>query len=182
MKTIRKFKRKVYKKRINKLCSMEGVTIDRKAKLKLYNENLKKYLRIIGAKLGFESEREWKTELGSIDIVWYKNLIYPLINGEKKLPIVGFEIESSSRTRKHLKGDILNLISLSPSLGVIILIEKGYGRGKKRESNFKSQTEAIKKYINSFRGLCKLELWTSTQVEEFYNKVVDKDYNFFKRS
>lgn len=37
-------------------------------------------------------------------------------------PLVGFEVESSWRTRKHLKGDYLNLVDLQASLGVIVLL------------------------------------------------------------
>ena len=37
------------------------------------------------------------------------------------MPVVGFEIESSWRTRKHVKGDLLNLQDAGVSLGVIVL-------------------------------------------------------------
>jgi len=41
------------------------------------------------------------------------------------LPVVGFEVESSWRTRKHLKGDYLNLCDLGAALGVIVLLGEG---------------------------------------------------------
>lgn len=42
-----------------------------------------------------------------------------------RLPVVGFEMESSWRTRKHVKGDAVNLQDLSPPLGVIVLLGSG---------------------------------------------------------
>jgi hypothetical protein len=44
---------------------------------------------------------------------------------DEALPIAGFEIESSWRTRKHIKGDYLNLADLGAALGVIILLGDG---------------------------------------------------------
>ncbi|WP_203905053.1 DUF7662 domain-containing protein [Virgisporangium aliadipatigenens] len=40
-------------------------------------------------------------------------------------PVVGFEIESSWRTRKHLKGDYLNLYDLGAAVGVLVLLGDG---------------------------------------------------------
>ncbi|WP_420850544.1 DUF7662 domain-containing protein [Planosporangium mesophilum] len=42
-----------------------------------------------------------------------------------EVPIVGFEIESSWRTRKHLKGDYLNLHDLGAALGALVLLGDG---------------------------------------------------------
>lgn len=36
-------------------------------------------------------------------------------------PVVGFEIESGWKTRKHVKGDLLNLRDAGVALGVIVL-------------------------------------------------------------
>jgi len=50
-------------------------------------------------------------------VVWTREVpIWP-----RPLPVVGFEIESSWRTRKHVKGDLLNLTDAGVSLGVIVL-------------------------------------------------------------
>ncbi len=40
---------------------------------------------------------------------------------KRPVPVVGFEIESSWRTRKHVKGDLLNLQDAGVGLGVIVL-------------------------------------------------------------
>ncbi len=46
----------------------------------------------------------------------------PIPGVESELPIVGFEIESSWRSRKHIKGDVVNLRDLRPLVGVIVLL------------------------------------------------------------
>lgn len=77
-----------------------------------------------GRRLGFEVVKEWRTDLGNrIDLVWARQMApnFPAVGNDNLLPVVGFEIESSWRSRKHIKGDIFNLQDLSPSLGVIVL-------------------------------------------------------------
>ena len=154
--------------------------IDRSEKLKLYTKEVKNYLRKVGHKLGFDTIEEYDTGSGKIDLVWCKKLEYPLKNGQN-LPIVGFEIEASWRTQKHLKGDVFNLLSLSPSLGVILLIEKGFDRTKGKSGfNLKNNINSIKRYINGYGGVSRLEVWTARDVEELYNRVFDSNYDFFK--
>jgi len=59
--------------------------------------------------------------MGRIDLVWYKEIPINLPQTTtRKFPLVGFEIESSWRTRKHIKGDILNFQSLKAPLGIIL--------------------------------------------------------------
>ena len=41
------------------------------------------------------------------------------------LPVAGFEVESSWRTRKHIKGDLINLQDLACAFGVIVLLGEG---------------------------------------------------------
>ena len=48
-----------------------------------------------------------------------------LPGGVGRLPAVAFEVESSWRTRKHLKGDYINLFDSGASLGVIVLLGVG---------------------------------------------------------
>ena len=54
--------------------------------------------------------------------VWYLRLSHPLADGTLRVPVVAFEVESSWRTRKHIKGDYLNLFDLGASRGVIVLL------------------------------------------------------------
>ncbi|MGB3592955.1 MAG: hypothetical protein WA994_02175 [Ornithinimicrobium sp.] len=44
-----------------------------------------------------------------------------VVGVEGPVPVVAFEIESSWRTRKHVKGDLLNIMDSGASVGVIVL-------------------------------------------------------------
>jgi hypothetical protein len=74
----------------------------------------------------FTVQREYPVTGGRIDLVWLwgPDGSMPGLDAAG-LPVVGFEIESSWRTRKHLKGDYLNLFDLAASLGVIVLLGEG---------------------------------------------------------
>jgi hypothetical protein len=74
-----------------------------------------------GEALGFDVECEVPVQGGRLDVVWFlRDLVLP--GGVRRLPLVAFEVESSWRTRKHVKGDYLNLADLGASLGVIVLL------------------------------------------------------------
>lgn len=75
-----------------------------------------------GHTAGLQPEREYPVVGGRIDMVWlWKGPpAFPSV-----LPVVGFEVESSWRTRKHIKGDYLNLLDLQPALGIIVLLGEG---------------------------------------------------------
>lgn len=69
------------------------------------NRELTRMLCEAGERLGFAIARECALPGGRLDVVWTQEVpIWP-----RPLPVVGFEIESSWRTRKHVKGDFLNL-------------------------------------------------------------------------
>lgn len=77
-----------------------------------------------GHEFGFDASTEVPVRGGRIDVVWFfPNLILPGVTDP--LPAVAFEVESSWRTRKHIKGDYLNLFDLGASLGVIVLLGAG---------------------------------------------------------
>ena len=54
-------------------------------------------------------------------MVWLWSPPTPIPGVDAALPVVAFEVESSWRTRKHVKGDLLNLQDAAVSLGVIVL-------------------------------------------------------------
>lgn len=78
-----------------------------------------------GGELGFEAVSEYPVQGGRLDVVWLLRPAVMIPGVDEALPIVGFEIESSWRTRKHIKGDYLNLADLGASLGVIVLLGDG---------------------------------------------------------
>jgi hypothetical protein len=59
---------------------------------------------------------------GRLDVVWLLRPAATIPGVDGALPVAGFEIESSWRTRKHIKGDYLNLADLGAALGVIVLL------------------------------------------------------------
>lgn len=72
-----------------------------------------------GERAGFQVVLEYPLPGGRLDVVWAVEAPVPGVDGI--LPVVGFEIESSWRTRKHVKGDLLNLQDAGVALGVIVL-------------------------------------------------------------
>ncbi|GAA1526823.1 DUF7662 domain-containing protein [Nocardioides humi] len=81
------------------------------------NRELTRLLCEAGELFGFGVQREYAVPGGRIDVVWVVDV--PIWS--QPLPVIGFEVESSWRTRKHVKGDLLNLTDAGVSLGVIVL-------------------------------------------------------------
>jgi hypothetical protein len=110
-----------------------------------------------GRLLGLDVKTEYPVVGGRIDVVW-------VWRGPKEfpieLPLVGFEVESSWRTRKHLKGDYLNLVDLQASLGVIVLL----GDDVKVEST----REFTQVMLDRHAG--RIELWSEGDVENLLTR------------
>jgi hypothetical protein len=98
------------------------------------NRRLAVLLADAGRAVGLTVEFEYPVPGGRIDVVW-------LWEGPERfpvrLPLVGFEVESSWRTRKHIKGDLLNLMDLQPALGIIVLA------GRRREGRSYEEVRAF---------------------------------------
>lgn len=78
-----------------------------------------------GRRLGLDPVTEYPVSGGRIDVVWLWRPSAPIPGVADALPLVGFEVESSWRTRKHIKGDLINLQDLACALGVIVLLGEG---------------------------------------------------------
>ncbi len=78
-------------------------------------------------RFGLRAVTEYPVPGGRLDVVWlWKPNDGSEIPGvELELPLVAFEIESSWRTRKHIKGDLMNLQDVCPLVGVIVLLGEG---------------------------------------------------------
>jgi hypothetical protein len=74
-----------------------------------------------GRRMGFDVRTEYPVPGGRLDVVWSLKPKDPIPHFDGTIPVVGFEIESSWRTRKHVKGDLLNLQDCGVALGVIVL-------------------------------------------------------------
>jgi hypothetical protein len=115
------------------------------------NRRLVDSLRDAGVSAGLAVEVEYPVLGGRIDVVWLweGGRSFPV-----RLPLVGFEVESSWRTRKHIKGDLLNLIDLQPALGVIVLAGTG------------SEVEATRQVARAMatRHAARIEIWDEARV------------------
>lgn len=85
------------------------------------NRELTQLLVDAGTRLDLAVLTEFAIDGGRIDVVWAWEPAAPIPGLVSALPVVGFEIESSWRTRKHVKGDLLNLQDAGVALGVIVL-------------------------------------------------------------
>lgn len=130
----------------------------------------KKWLKMlieIGDKLGFVASPEVATNGGRVDFVWFYDLKTEIPNLGNKLPVIGFEIETSWRTRKHIKGDIFNLLGLSPSCGVILFLSEGFND----DSELRGNIEAAKKYVSGISGVCRILVWTEKNLLEISDEL-----------
>lgn len=85
------------------------------------NRELTSLLADAGTRFGFDVAVEYPVKGGRLDVVRTWTPPSPLPGLERPVPVVGFEIESGWRTRKHVKGDLLNLHDAGVGLGVIVL-------------------------------------------------------------
>ena len=109
-----------------------------------------------------------KIEGGEIDHVWFIDFgLTPPYFGSK-IPIIGFEIETSWRTRKHIKGDIFNLITLNSAFGVVLFLKAGF----RNESQFKGNIDAARRYTESFDGRRKIFVWSEEDVNNLLHKLI----------
>lgn len=91
------------------------------------NRELTQMLASVGEELGFRVVQEYPVKGGRLDVVWTWAPPPNVPGLHTAIPVVGFEIESSWRTRKHVKGDLLNLQDAGVALGVIVLAGEGAG-------------------------------------------------------
>jgi hypothetical protein len=85
------------------------------------NRELTRHIVQAGRRLEFDVVTEYPIPGARLDVVWCWRPPTPLPHFDGAVPVVGFEIESSWRTRKHVKGDFLNLQDSGVALGVIVL-------------------------------------------------------------
>lgn len=85
------------------------------------NRELTALLLEAGRAQGFDVVAEYPVKGGRLDVVWTWTPAGQVPGLDAAVPVVGFEVESSWRTRKHVKGDLLNLTDAGVALGVIVL-------------------------------------------------------------
>jgi len=121
-----------------------------------------------GKQLGFQTQREWPVPMGRIDLVWYKEISIMLPQTvTRKYPLIGFKIETSWRTRKHIKGDIQNLQALKAPLGIIL-----------QQTSLKDYTNDVANLIRTVRdflkelGVNNILVWTDEDLIKLGKEIV----------
>jgi hypothetical protein len=99
----------------------EHVAADEQPGASGVNRELTQILVEVGGRMGFTTVTEYAVPGGRLDVVWLWEPPAPIPGVVGAIPVAGFEIESSWRTRKHVKGDLLNLQDAGVALGVIVL-------------------------------------------------------------
>lgn len=99
----------------------EHIEADEQPAASEVNRELTKTLVEVGRRMGFTTVTEYAVPGGRLDVVWLWEPPSPIPGVVGAIPVAGFEIESSWRTRKHVKGDLLNLQDAGVALGVIVL-------------------------------------------------------------
>lgn len=97
---------------------------------------------------------EYPIRGGRVDVVWTTEFQPPVPGVDGPVPVVAFEIESSWRTRKHVKGDLLNLMDCGAPVGVIVLAD-----GDARDESLLRFTRAL---ID--RPGPEIQVWTRSDV------------------
>ena len=132
-------------------------------------KSLENKLAKIAESLGFRQESEYplrtkKSErgtIGKVDFVWLKDI--PIVG---KIPVVGFEIESSWRTSKHIKGSVFNLICLNSAVGIVLFKKEGFDANELR-----GHINAVKRYSKELSTHSKILAWTEEDVEKLVEKL-----------
>lgn len=109
-----------------------------------------------GRRLGLEAVTEYPVPGGRIDVVWLWRPPNPIPGIADPLPVAGFEVESSWRTRKHIKGDLINLQDLACAFGVIVLL----GDGEDVESTRRFASQLVD------RPGCRIVVWSDADLAE----------------
>jgi hypothetical protein len=102
--------------------------------IEAFKKSIYPKLEKLGRSLNLSSGRGVRTESGRMDFVWYHDLPNSIQGIDRRIPVMDFEIEAGFSSRKYLKGDIVNLLELSPAYGVILFL-----KALKIQTNFRIQ-------------------------------------------
>jgi len=126
--------------------------------LKQYSSELKQRLRRMGEELGFKTQTEFPHARSRIDLVWYMENDTLKERKVDKVIVAGFEIETSWRTRKHIRADIVNLRLLGAGMVVLFLPKKSFEfSGSTEESRLALRDYA--KETASLLGMSNFYVW-----------------------
>ena len=134
----------------------------------------------IGRALGYESRRSFKKSAMG-DAVWLdrRGLRY----SDDDLPIAAFKL-LTFETEKEIREALSTIQAISPSLGVLVVLEEAYaerGRGLKR---FTAETypahirETAKRLADGANLMSRIGVWGQGDVDELYTREVEGRLGF----
>jgi len=139
------------------------------------HEEYRRKILQIGESLGYRVRRSFSKHSRG-DAVWIdpRSLKF----SGRGLPVVAFEILTFELYRE-IKDCIMNLQSISPALGVLVVIEDEYAeRSRKlvrydRESYPEHIKRVAKKLSEGISLSCRIEVWGQGDVDELYSRYVE---------
>ena len=134
----------------------------------------------IGEALGYETRRSYKKSAAG-DAVWLDRRGGRVWT--ESLPVVAFKL-LTFETTKEIREAIATLQAISPSLGVLVVIEEAYAERGRLLKRF--DTETYPDHIRQIaRGLAegiglafRVDVWTDKEVNALYQKEVEGRLRF----
>ena len=135
-----------------------------------------KKLLELGEALGYEARKSFKKSAMG-DVVWLERRSKHYTS--KPLPVVAFEI-LSFEVGKEIRDCIMTLQTISPSLGVLVIIEEAYA---KLSTNFKKYDErtypqhirkTAQKLADGIALSLRVEIWNEEKVDHLYQQYVEE--------
>lgn len=134
----------------------------------------------IGDALGYETRRSYKKSAAG-DTVWLDRRGGRI--GTESLPVVAFKL-LTFETAKEIREAIATLQAISPSLGVLVVIEEAYAERGRLLKRF--DAESYPDHIGQIaRGLAdgigltfRVDVWTDRTVQDLYAKEVEGRLKF----
>jgi len=136
---------------------------------KKHKEYIQKLMQI-GNKLGYiTSPRFSKDPQG--DVIWF-SIVNEKVYSGKKLPIIAFEV-LCSETPKSIKGSIATLQHISPSLGILVVIDEEYAKKAKYYKGYDFLhyiKRKCREYTKGVKLTSRIEVWDQKKVDKLFEK------------
>jgi len=140
---------------------------------KKHKEYIQKLMQI-GKKLGYiASPRFSKDPQG--DVIWY-SVVNKKVYSDRKFPIIAFEV-LCSETPKLIKGSIATLQHISPSLGVLVIIDEEYAKKSKYYQGYdflQYIKRKCREYTKGIKLTSRIEVWDQKKVDNLFEKTIDQ--------
>ena len=134
----------------------------------------------IGDALGYESRRSYKKSAAG-DTVWLDRRGSRI--GMESLPVVAFKL-LTFETAKEIREAIATLQAISPSLGVLVVIEEAYAERSRILKRFDAESypshilDIAKGLAAGIALMFRVSVWSGHDVRDLYRREVDGRLKF----